>query len=63
MQLVRIDCQGRPRRRSRSGIGSTRFRNDRRGYTDAKGPFLWELIRRADAWAQAERWASGPSDA
>jgi hypothetical protein len=40
-----------------------RFRDDRRGYTDAKGPFLWELIRRADAWAQAQGWAPGPSDA
>jgi GrpB-like predicted nucleotidyltransferase (UPF0157 family) len=40
-----------------------RFRDDRRGYTDAKGPLLWELIRRADAWAQAQGWAPGPSDA
>ena len=42
---------------------AVRFRNDRRGSTDAKGPFLWELIRRADAWAQAQGWAPGPSDA
>jgi GrpB-like predicted nucleotidyltransferase (UPF0157 family) len=40
-----------------------RFGDDRRGYTDAKGPFLWEIIRRADAWAQAQGWAPGPSDA
>jgi len=40
-----------------------RFRDDRRGYTDAKGPFLWELIRRADAWAQTQGWGPGPSDA
>jgi len=38
-----------------------RFRDDRRGYTDAKGPFLWELIRRADAWAQTQGWAPGPA--
>jgi GrpB-like predicted nucleotidyltransferase (UPF0157 family) len=40
-----------------------RFRDDRRGYTDAKGPFLWEVIRRADEWAQAQGWQPGPSDA
>jgi GrpB-like predicted nucleotidyltransferase (UPF0157 family) len=40
-----------------------RFRDDRHGYTNAKGPFLWELIRRADAWAQAQGWTPGPSDA
>jgi GrpB-like predicted nucleotidyltransferase (UPF0157 family) len=40
-----------------------RFRNDRRAYTDAKGPFLWEVIRRADEWAQAQGWQPGPTDA
>jgi hypothetical protein len=37
-----------------------RYRDDRRGYTDAKGPFLWEVIRRADAWAQGQGWQPGP---
>jgi GrpB-like predicted nucleotidyltransferase (UPF0157 family) len=40
-----------------------RFRNDRHGYTNAKVPFLWEVIRRADDWAQARGWLPGPSDA
>jgi GrpB-like predicted nucleotidyltransferase (UPF0157 family) len=40
-----------------------RFREDRRAYTDAKGPFMWEVIRRADEWAQAQGWLPGPSDA
>jgi GrpB-like predicted nucleotidyltransferase (UPF0157 family) len=40
-----------------------RFRDDRRAYTDAKGPFLWEVIRRADEWAQAQGWQPGPTDA
>jgi GrpB-like predicted nucleotidyltransferase (UPF0157 family) len=40
-----------------------RYRDDRRAYTDAKGPFLWEVIRRADAWAQAQGWTPDPSDA
>jgi GrpB-like predicted nucleotidyltransferase (UPF0157 family) len=40
-----------------------RFRDDRRAYVDAKGPFLWGIIRRADEWAQAQGWLPGPSDA
>jgi GrpB-like predicted nucleotidyltransferase (UPF0157 family) len=31
-------------------------------YTEAKGPFVWELIRRADDWAMGEGWEPGPSD-
>jgi GrpB-like predicted nucleotidyltransferase (UPF0157 family) len=42
---------------------ASRFGEDRHGYTDAKGPFLWEVIRRADDWAQAQGWLPGPSDA
>jgi GrpB-like predicted nucleotidyltransferase (UPF0157 family) len=42
---------------------AVRFREDRLGYTDAKGPITWEVIRRADAWAQANGWLPGPSDA
>jgi GrpB-like predicted nucleotidyltransferase (UPF0157 family) len=40
-----------------------RFRDDRRAYVDAKGPLLWEIIRRADEWAQAQGWLPGSSDA
>jgi GrpB-like predicted nucleotidyltransferase (UPF0157 family) len=40
-----------------------RFRDDRHAYTDAKGPLMWELIRQADEWAQAQGWLPGPSDA
>lgn len=36
---------------------------DRAGYTDAKGPYVWEIIRRADEWAQPQGWEPGPSDA
>ena len=42
---------------------AARFRDDRRAYLDAKGPFLWEVMRLADGWAQAEGWHPGPSDA
>ena len=40
-----------------------RFVDDRHGYTDAKVPFMWEVIRRADEWAQPQGWLPGPSDA
>jgi GrpB-like predicted nucleotidyltransferase (UPF0157 family) len=42
---------------------AVQFRDDRHGYTDAKVPFMWEVIRRADEWAQARGWRPGPSDA
>jgi GrpB-like predicted nucleotidyltransferase (UPF0157 family) len=37
--------------------------DDRAGYTDAKSPFIWDVIRRADEWAQTTGWQPGPSDA
>jgi len=40
-----------------------RFRNDREGYIEAKDSFVWEIIRRADTWAQRGGWTPGPSDA
>jgi GrpB-like predicted nucleotidyltransferase (UPF0157 family) len=39
------------------------FRDDRHGYADAKVPFMWQVIRQADEWAQAQGWLPGPSDA
>ena len=42
---------------------AVRYRDDRPGYTDAKDPIVWELIRRADGWAQRTGWLPGPSDA
>lgn len=39
------------------------FRDDRQGYVEAKDAFVWQVIRRADAWAQRTGWAPGPSDA
>ena len=40
-----------------------RHRADRRAYTEAKVPPTWEVIRRADAWAQRHGWTPPPSDA
>ncbi|MEU2607702.1 GrpB family protein [Streptomyces albus] len=39
------------------------FQSDRHGYVEAKDPFVWDIIRRADAWAQSIGWTPGPSDA
>jgi GrpB-like predicted nucleotidyltransferase (UPF0157 family) len=39
------------------------FPFDGAGYTDAKTPYVWEIIRRADEWAQLQGWEPGPSDA
>lgn len=36
---------------------------DREAYTDAKEPFIWEVMRRASAWSQTSGWEPGPSDA
>lgn len=36
---------------------------DRAAYTEAKGPFSWELIRRADGWAQRTGWEPERTDA
>lgn len=37
--------------------------HDGAAYTEAKVPFFWEAIRRADEWAQRTGWEPGPSDA
>jgi len=39
------------------------YRGDRPGYTEAKDAFIWDIIRRADRWAQDTGWHPGPSDA
>lgn len=40
-----------------------RYAEDRHAYTEAKGPFIWDVIAQADAWAQRTGWQPGPSDA
>jgi GrpB-like predicted nucleotidyltransferase (UPF0157 family) len=42
---------------------AARFTNDRHGYLEAKTPIIWDVLRRADQWAQATGWEPGPSDA
>lgn len=40
-----------------------RYRNDRDGYTNAKDPTVWTLLRKAHDWAMESGWSPGPSDA
>ncbi len=35
---------------------------DRQGYVDAKDPFIWETLKKADAWNQSIGWKPGPTD-
>lgn len=42
---------------------AAKFPHDGAAYTDAKVPYFWEAIRRADEWAQRIGWEPGPSDA
>jgi GrpB-like predicted nucleotidyltransferase (UPF0157 family) len=37
--------------------------SDRDAYVQAKAPFIWDLIRDADRWAQDTGWAPGHTDA
>lgn len=37
-------------------------RNERQGYTNAKSPLIWEIMQRADVWAQHTGWQPAPSD-
>ena len=40
------------------------YGENRHGYVEAKGPFIWEIMRKADVeWAQSIGWEPGPSDA
>ena len=39
------------------------YGENRRGYTEAKTPFIWEVMYRADRWSQEIGWQPGPSDA
>jgi GrpB-like predicted nucleotidyltransferase (UPF0157 family) len=40
-----------------------KHREDRAEYTDAKAPFIWNVLMRANRWSQDVGWVPGPSDA
>ena len=42
---------------------AARHSHDRQAYTAAKEPFIWEVMARADAWAQRTGWSPHPTDA
>jgi len=39
------------------------YAEDHRGYTEAKAPFIWETMVKADTWSQEIGWEPSPSDA
>jgi GrpB-like predicted nucleotidyltransferase (UPF0157 family) len=41
---------------------ASRYGEDRESYTEAKTPFLWEMMRQADAWCQNTGWMPGATD-
>ncbi len=41
---------------------AAQFRDDRSAYTAAKSPFIWQVLRQADEWAQLSGWVPAPSD-
>jgi hypothetical protein len=42
---------------------AARFAHDRHGHLETKIPIVWDVLRRADQWAQDTGWEPGPSDA
>lgn len=38
------------------------YGEDRQGYTEAKAPFIWEIMMKADRWSQEVGWEPGPTD-
>jgi GrpB-like predicted nucleotidyltransferase (UPF0157 family) len=39
-----------------------KYREHRHSYTEAKMPFIWEIMASADRWSQEVGWEPGPSD-
>ena len=42
---------------------AARYADDGPAYTAAKAQIVWDIIQRADNWAQETGWEPGPSDA
>ncbi|GAB4528783.1 MAG: hypothetical protein Tsb0020_45830 [Haliangiales bacterium] len=60
---VRAHPEARATYESEKQALARRFANDRAAYTDAKGPVIWQLLYRANQWAQTTGWTPGASDA
>jgi GrpB-like predicted nucleotidyltransferase (UPF0157 family) len=39
-----------------------KYGEDRLGYTEAKEPFIWEIMKKADRWSQDSGWEPGATD-
>ena len=39
-----------------------KYQTDRHRYTDAKEPWIWEIMKKADRWSQETGWEPGPTD-
>jgi GrpB-like predicted nucleotidyltransferase (UPF0157 family) len=42
---------------------AAQYPTDRRAYTNAKGPLVWEVLGEATQWSERVGWEPGPSDA
>jgi len=42
---------------------AAQFGEERHGYTDAKGPIIWQIMQQATEWSQETGWTPGASDA
>jgi GrpB-like predicted nucleotidyltransferase (UPF0157 family) len=61
--FVRADPAAAQAHGRRKVVLAARSTYDRHGYLDAKIPISWDVLRRADQWAQETGWEPGPSDA
>lgn len=39
------------------------YRDDRHGYVEAKRPFIWSIMQKADSWSQTVGWTPDERDA
>ena len=39
------------------------YRERRQAYVEAKTPFIWSVMQRADEWSKQQGWVPGSSDA
>jgi GrpB-like predicted nucleotidyltransferase (UPF0157 family) len=60
--FLRVDQRAASDYAARKRTLAQEYRHDRQAYTDAKTPFGWKIIQRADDWAQRTGWEPGPSD-
>jgi len=42
---------------------AAKYRDQRQQYVDAKDPFIWATMYKANEWSQRTGWQPGPADA